>query len=187
MGFAGAGGGPLSAPTEFDSPPSWSFSSSGFLQPHHCLVLAPRPESNCRGTQQAQIWQERGRGRAGKRGLKKIDGGIVVMATAGWAGGPIAGRSSSSSSCIPEPWRRAKDLGRVPENTSGTSRWQPVRGEFLGPKMLFWQHWLNQGALRENLSKHLNWRTEKLRLERRVVRIHISWAPTMYLVISFSF
>jgi hypothetical protein len=49
------------------------------------LVLALSLESYCRGTQKAQARQERERGRAGERGLKKIDAGIVVMATTGWA------------------------------------------------------------------------------------------------------
>lgn len=77
---------------------------------HTCLVLPPHPESYCRGTQQAQTWQERERGRAGKRGLKKIDAGIVVMATTGWAWGPTARSSSSSSSWIPEPLRGGRRL-----------------------------------------------------------------------------
>lgn len=124
---------------------------------HPCLVLALSPESYCRGTQKAQTRQERERGRAGERGLKKIDAGIVVMATTGWAWGPTAGSSSSSSSWIPEPLRGGKGLRWGPWEHRWSLRVTAREKEALDLP--------NQWALREDLSRSLNWKMGKLSIK----------------------
>lgn len=65
------------------------------------LLLRQSAETDMTGDRERQNWEE---------GLKKIDTGIVVMATPGWARGPTAGISSCSSSQILEPLRVGKKL-----------------------------------------------------------------------------
>lgn len=88
MGFAEVGGGPRTLPSPLLSlshvslEPSFS-SFCFFLLPHHSThtwslnLTAGAPGRHRR--------DRRGREAELVRGLKKIDAGIVVMATAGWA------------------------------------------------------------------------------------------------------